>query len=69
VNQLIITHTTKEDLPAILDVQKKAFLEVVRTFHLKSLPAIEQTLESLVEEFEHGIILKAFLVSVAAHLV
>jgi ribosomal protein S18 acetylase RimI-like enzyme len=63
MNDLTITQAVREDLPAILDVQKKAFLEVVRTFHLKSLPAIEQTLESLVEEFEHGIILKAFLVS------
>lgn len=54
-----ITQATKEDLPAILDVQKKAFLEVARTFHLKSLPPLEQTLDSVADEFMNGMILKA----------
>jgi hypothetical protein len=43
----IITQAAKEDLPIILDIQRKAFLEVAKTFHLKSMPQIEQTLENL----------------------
>jgi len=59
MNELIIAKATREDLPAILDVQVKAFLEVARIFHLKSLPPLEQTLESVIGEFENGTILKA----------
>ena len=59
MNETIITQAAKEDLPAILDVQRKAFLEVARAFHLKSLSQIEQTLESLTDEFVNGTILKA----------
>ena len=51
MNELIITQATKEDLPAILDVQRKAFLEVARVFNVKSLPPLEQTLESVTGEF------------------
>ncbi len=65
MNELIITQATKEDLPAILDVQKKAFLEVVRAFHVKSLPPLEQTLDSVTDEFNTGTILKATLTSAA----
>jgi len=60
---LIITPAVKEDLPAILDVQKKAFWEVAKVFHVKSLPPMEQTLESLMDEFVNGTILKASLVN------
>lgn len=59
MNNLIIIKAEKEDLPAILDIQKKAFLEVAKTYNLKSLPPMEQTLESLNEEFINGTILKA----------
>ena len=59
MNELVITKATKEDLPIILDIQRKAFLEVARTFKLKSMPQIEQTLESLTDEFVNGTILKA----------
>jgi len=61
MNDLIITKAVKEDLPIILDIQKKAFLEVARTFHLKTMPQIEQTLESLTAEYKNHIILKASL--------
>ena len=61
MNDLIITKAVKEDLPAILDIQRKAFLEVAKTFHLKSMPQIEQTLESLTAEFKKHTILKASL--------
>ena len=61
MNELFITEATKEDLPAILDVQKKAFLEVARIFHLKSLPPLAQTLESVNAGFINGMILKASL--------
>ena len=61
MNELIITQAVKEDLPIILDIQRKAFLEVARTFHLKSMPQIEQTLESLTAEFKNHTILKASL--------
>jgi len=58
MNNYNITKVNKDDLPAILNVQKKAFLEVVKKFHLKSLPALEQSLESLTIDFTKGIILK-----------
>jgi ribosomal protein S18 acetylase RimI-like enzyme len=61
MNELIITRAVKEDLPIILDIQRKAFLEVAKTFHLKSMPQIEQTLESLTAEFNNCTILKASL--------
>jgi ribosomal protein S18 acetylase RimI-like enzyme len=59
INELIIAKAVKEDLPVILDIQKKAFSEVARKFNLKSMPQIEQTLESLNNEFNDYIILKA----------
>jgi ribosomal protein S18 acetylase RimI-like enzyme len=62
MNELIITRAVKEDLPIILDIQRKAFLEVAKTFHLQSMPQIEQTLESLTAEFKNHTILKASLV-------
>ncbi len=55
----IITQAVKEDLPAILEVQKKAFMEVARIFHLKTMPQIEQTLESITDEFDKWIFLNA----------
>jgi GNAT superfamily N-acetyltransferase len=72
MNELIIAQAIKEDLPVILDIQRKAFLEVARTFNLKSMPQIEQTLESLNDEFINGTILKASIAnsivgSVRAH--
>lgn len=59
MNELIITQAAKEDLPVILDIQRKVFLEVARTFNLKSMPQIEQTLESLNDEFINCTFLKA----------
>jgi ribosomal protein S18 acetylase RimI-like enzyme len=63
MNELIITKAVKEDLPIILDIQKKSFGEVAKTFNLKSMPQIEQTLESLTDEFINGTILKASFAS------
>ena len=62
MNQLIIAKAVKKDLPIILDILRKAFLEVARTFNLKSMPQIEQTLESLTVEFSHYTFLKATLI-------
>ena len=59
MNELIIAQAVKKDLPIILDIQRKAFMEVAGLFNLKTLPPIEQTLESLIEEFVNGTILKA----------
>jgi GNAT superfamily N-acetyltransferase len=59
MNNLIITQAQKEDLPAILDVQRKAFMEVARVFHLKTMPQIEQTLKSITDEFDKWIFLNA----------
>jgi|GEM_PF-2256709 hypothetical protein len=59
MNELIIAQAVKKDLPIILDIQRKAFMEVARFFNLKSLPPIEQTLESLTDEFVNSKILKA----------
>jgi GNAT superfamily N-acetyltransferase len=61
MNELIITQALQEDLPIILDIQRIVFLEVAKTFHLKSMPQIEQTLESLTAEFKNHTILKASL--------
>lgn len=63
MHELIIIPAQKEDLPAILDVQKKAFMEVARIFHLKTMPQIEQTLESITDEFNNGVFLIAFFAS------
>jgi ribosomal protein S18 acetylase RimI-like enzyme len=63
MNKLIIAQAIKEDLPIILDIQKKAFSEIARTFNLKSMPQIEQTLESLNDEFINCTILKACIVN------
>jgi ribosomal protein S18 acetylase RimI-like enzyme len=66
MNDIIITQATKEDLPAILVIQKKAFLVVARAFHLKTLPPLEQTLDSVTDEFMNGMILKATLMQTLA---
>ncbi|MBN1473061.1 MAG: GNAT family N-acetyltransferase [Syntrophaceae bacterium] len=57
--KLIIEKAQKKDLPLILDIQKKAFGEVARVFHLKSMPQLEQTLESITDEFDKWIFLNA----------
>jgi ribosomal protein S18 acetylase RimI-like enzyme len=62
-HELIITKAVKEDLPIILNIQRKAFLEVAKTFNLQSMPQIEQTLESLTAEFKNHTILKASIVN------
>ncbi|MBN1473092.1 MAG: GNAT family N-acetyltransferase [Syntrophaceae bacterium] len=67
MNNLIITQAKKEDLPAILDVQKKAFLQVARIFHLKTMPQIEQTLESITDEFDKWIFLNASLIDLQSN--
>jgi len=59
MNEFTILKANEDDLPTILNVQKKAFLEVVKKFNLKSLPALEQSLESLTIDFSKGMILKA----------
>jgi ribosomal protein S18 acetylase RimI-like enzyme len=64
MNKLIITQAVAEDLPVILDIQRKAFLEVAKTFNLKSMPQIEQTLESLTTEFKNCTFLKASLTDI-----
>lgn len=58
MEEFSISKANEDDLPTILDVQKKAFLEVVKKFNLKSLPALEQSLESLTIDFAKGMILK-----------
>jgi GNAT superfamily N-acetyltransferase len=63
MNELIIAQAVKVDLPIILDIQRKAFIEVAMTFNLKSMPQIEQTLESLNDEFINCTILKASIVN------
>lgn len=58
MKEFTILKANENDLPTILDVQKKTFLEVVKKFNLKSLPALEQSLESLTIDFSKGMILK-----------
>lgn len=59
MDELIIKQAIKADLSMILDIQRKAFIEVANTFNLQSMPQIEQTLENLTTEFENCIFLKA----------
>ncbi len=61
MKNLTITQAKKEDLSAILDVQRKAFTEVARIFHLKTMPQIEQTPESITDEFNKWLFLNAFM--------
>ncbi len=61
MKDLIIKTADRDNLPAILHVQKKAFLKVAMFFHLKTLPPLTQTLEDVNREFEKGIILKTVM--------
>ncbi|MBN1470485.1 MAG: GNAT family N-acetyltransferase [Syntrophaceae bacterium] len=63
MNDVIITKVIKEDLTIILDIQKKAFGEVAKAFNLESMPQIEQTMESLEDEFINCTILKASILN------
>jgi ribosomal protein S18 acetylase RimI-like enzyme len=48
-----------QDARAILDLQKLAYQSEARLYNDWSLPPLVQTLESLLEEFENSIVLKA----------
>lgn len=54
----MIRQATREDFPAILNLQFLAFGEVAERLGLTSLPPLEQTLEHLQEEARHSIFFK-----------
>lgn len=54
----MIQQASREDLPAILNLQFLAFGEVAERLGLGTIPPLEQTLEDLQEEARHGVLLK-----------
>jgi ribosomal protein S18 acetylase RimI-like enzyme len=58
---ITITTASIDDAPAILALQKLAYQSEAKLNNDWSLPPLTQTLESLIEEFGHSVILKATL--------
>ena len=54
-----IARATREDAAAILELQKLAYQSEARLYDDWSLPPLTQSLESLEQEFEHSVVLKA----------
>ena len=53
-----ITRAEKNDLEEILQLQYLAYQSEAALFGSKDIPPLKQTLEEVVDEYEHGIILK-----------
>lgn len=53
-----IHKATREDLPAILDLQKKAFFEIAQQMNDFEIQPLKQSIEGVTTEFEAGIFLK-----------
>jgi ribosomal protein S18 acetylase RimI-like enzyme len=58
---IAVSHAEPEDAQAILDLQTLAYQSEARLYNDWSLPALTQSLDSLLEEFENSTILKAIL--------
>lgn len=58
---LTIAQALVVDAPAILALQKLAYESEARLYDDWSLPPLTQSLESLITEFEHSLVLKATL--------
>jgi len=58
MGEIGISRAVREDLPAILSLQKRAFTEVAKAIGKFELPALRQTETEIAEEYEHGVILK-----------
>jgi ribosomal protein S18 acetylase RimI-like enzyme len=56
---IAISHAEPKDARAILDLQKLAYQSEARLYNDWSLPALTQSLESLLDEFGNSIVLKA----------
>lgn len=54
----MIRQATREDFPAILNLQFLAFREVAERLGLASIPPLEQTLENLQEEARNSVLFK-----------
>lgn len=59
MNDISITLASKEDLPAILHLQKEAYLSEAAIYNDFTIPPLQQTIEQLEEEFINHIVLKA----------
>ncbi|MBO4495285.1 MAG: GNAT family N-acetyltransferase [Clostridiales bacterium] len=57
-NSFTITKAAHEDLEEILQLQYLAYQSEAALFGNKDIPPLKETLEEVVAEFEHGIILK-----------
>ncbi|MEA4863331.1 MAG: GNAT family N-acetyltransferase [Victivallaceae bacterium] len=58
MNNMSITKVAKCDLPEILALQKRAFMEVARAIGKFELPALRQTEPEIAGEYDAGVILK-----------
>lgn len=56
---MLIQPATLIDLPAILELQKIAYLSEAKLLNNYNIPPLTQTLSDLEQEFEQGVILKA----------
>ena len=56
---MTISRATKEDLPAILNLQYRAYQSEAVLLQNFSIPPLKQTLADLAVEFERGVVLKA----------
>lgn len=54
----MIRQASREDLPAILNLQFLAFGEVAERLGLGTIPPLQQTLEDLQEEARHSVVFK-----------
>ena len=58
---LTVAEASVADAPAILALQRLAYESEARLYDAWSLPPLTQSLESLVAEFEHSLVIKATL--------
>ncbi len=58
VMEAVISKASRDDLAEILQLQYKAFYTVAESMGDFSIPPLTQTIEELVEEYMHGVVLK-----------
>lgn len=60
-NKLHITKAEKTDLERILRLQKEAYLQEAQIYNDYTIQPLQQTIESVTDEWQQGIILKALI--------
>jgi N-acetylglutamate synthase-like GNAT family acetyltransferase len=61
ISSITIERATKEDAAEILKLQKEGFMFEAKLYNDYSIPPLHQTIESVLEEMEAGVVLKAVL--------